>query len=151
VVFWKKTVWESRTGDPHRYQVMYLRVYDTLDISYQSVPSPSPYYPITHVYRSIGHRNSNPQPLTESVTRLMYLRVYDNRDSSHQSVPSPSLYYSLTHPHSTLPTTTLLTITCTQVLWFLERLTRPTVSWCVTTRTRLTVCLPTQPSVCETF
>ncbi len=47
--------------------------------------------------------------------------------------------------HRTLPTPTLLTITWTQVLWFLESLTRPTVTCCVTTRTRLTVCLPVQP------
>ena len=81
----------------------------------------------------------------------LYLRVYDNRDSSRQTSPSPSLYYSLTHAPNTLPTPTHLTITWTQVLWFLERLTRPTVSYYVTTRTRFTVCLPTQPSVCEVF
>ena len=52
---------------------------------------------------------------------------------------------------SKLPTPTLITITCTQVLWFLERLTRPAVSFCETTRTRLTICLPAQPSVCEAF
>jgi hypothetical protein len=55
------------------------------------------------------------------------------------------------HAHSTLPTPTLITITCTQVLWCLERLTRPTVSCDETTRTRLTICLPAQPSVCEAF
>jgi hypothetical protein len=33
------------------------------------------------------------------------------------------------HAHSTFPTPTLITITCTQVLWCLERLTRPTVSF----------------------
>ena len=101
--------------------------------------SPSVCYSLTHAHRSIGYRNRNPQPLTESAARLMYLCVYDSRDSSHQSAPSPSVCYSLTHAHSTLPTPTLLTITCTQVLWFLERLTRPTVSCCETTRTRLTV------------
>jgi hypothetical protein len=132
-------------------RLMYVSVYDSRDNSHQPAPSPSPCYPLTHAYRSIGYRNHNPQPLTESVSRLMHLRVYDSRDSSHQSVPSPSLYYSLTHAHNTLPTPTILTITCTQVLWFLERLTRPTVSCCVTTRTSLTVCLPTQPSVFETF
>ncbi len=43
----------------------------------------------------------------------------------------------------TLPTPTLLTITSTQVLWFLECLTWTVgVSYYVTTRTRLTVCLP---------
>jgi hypothetical protein len=109
------------------------------------------HYSLTHSHRSIGYRNRNPQSLIESAVRLMYLRVYDNRDNSHQSVSSPSLSYSLTHTHNTLPTPTILTITCTQVLWFLESLTRPTVSCYVTTRTRLTVCLPEQPSVCETF
>ncbi len=65
---------------------------------------------------------ANKQTLTESAARLMYLRVYDNRVSSHQPAPSPSLCYLLTHAHITLPTTTLLTITYTQVLWFLESL-----------------------------
>ena len=117
----------------------------------QPAPSPSLCYSLTHAHRSIGYRNRNPQPLADSAARLMNLRVYDSRDSSHQSAPSPSLCYSFTHGHSTLPTPTLITITCTQVLWFLERLTRPAVSFCETTRTRLTICLPTQPSVCESF
>jgi hypothetical protein len=124
---------------------------DSRDRSRQHAPSPSLCYSLTHAHRSIGYRNRNPQLLAESAARLMYLRVYDNRDSSHQSAPSPSLSYSLTHAHNTLPTTTFITITCTQVLWFLERLTSPTVSCCETTRTRLTICLPEQPSVCEAF
>ena len=131
-------------------RLMYLRVYDSRDSSRQPAPSPSLCYSLTHAHRSIGYRNRNPQLLADSSARLLYLRVYDSRVSSHQPAPSPSLCYSLTHAHSTLPTPTLLTITCTQV-WFPERLTRPTVSCCVTTRTRLTVCLPAQPSVCEVF
>jgi hypothetical protein len=39
----------------------------------------------------------------------------------------------------------------TDLIWFLERLTRPAVSCCETTRTRLTICFPAQPSVCEAF
>jgi hypothetical protein len=113
--------------------------------------SPSLCYSLTHAHSSIGYRNRNPQPLTESDARLMYLRVYDNRVSSRQPAPSPSLCFFLTHTHNTLPTPTLLTITCTQLLCLLERLTWPTVSCCVTTSTRLTVCLPAQPSVCEAF
>ena len=139
-------------------RLMYSRVYDSVPVVYDSrdsswkpVSSPSVWYSLTHPHRSIGYRNRNPQPLTESVVRLMNLRVYDNRDNSHQSVPSPSLSYSLRHAHNTLPTPTIITITYTQVLWFLERLTRPTVSCCETTRTSLTICLPAQPSVCETF
>jgi hypothetical protein len=132
-------------------RLMYLRVYNSRDNSHQSVPFPSLYYSFTHAHWSIGYHNHNPQLLSESTTRLMHLRVYDNRDDSHQSAPSPSLCYSLTHAHNTLSTPTLLTITCTQVLWFLECLTRPTVSSCETTRTRFTVCLPVQPSVCESF
>jgi hypothetical protein len=116
-----------------------LRVYDSRDSSRQPAPSPSLSYSLTHAHRSIGYRNRNPQLLADSAARLMYSRVYDNRDSSHQSAPSPSLCSSLTHAHSTLPTPTLITITCTQVLWFLERLTRPAVSFCETT------------SVCEAF
>jgi len=120
---------------------------DTATIVYESPPSPapSPSSPssLTHVHRCIGYHNHNPQPLAESSVRLMYLRVYDSRDTSRQSAPSPSLCYSLTHVHSTLPTLTLFTITCTQVLRLLESLVGSTVSCCVTTRTRLTVCLPT--------
>jgi hypothetical protein len=119
-------------------------IYDSRDSSRQPSPSPSLCYSLTHAHRSIGYRNHNPQPLSDSAARLMHLRVHDNRDNSHQSAHSPSLCYSLTHAHSTLPTPTLITITCTQVLWFLERLTRPTVSCCETTRTRLTICLPVQ-------
>ncbi len=132
-------------------RLMYLRVYDSQDSSRHPSPSPSLWYSLTHVHRSTSYHNHNPQSLTESAERLMYLRVYDNRDSPHQSAPSPSLSYSLTHVHNTLPTPTFLTITCTQVLWFLERLTRSTVSCYETTRTRLTVCLPTPPSMCEAF
>ena len=122
-------------------RLMHLRVYDSRDSSRQSAPSPSVCSSLTHAHRSIGYRNCNPQPLAESAARLMHLRVYDSRDISRQSSPSPSVCCSITHLHSTLPTPTLLTITCTQVLWFLERLTRPTVSCWETTRTRLTVCL----------
>ncbi len=94
---------------------MYLRVYDSRDSSRQPAPSPSLYYLFTHAHRSIGYRNLNPQPLADSSPRLMYLRVYDSRVRSHQPAPSPSLYYLFTHAHSTLPTPTLITITCTQV------------------------------------
>ena len=114
-------------------------------------PSPSLCYSLTHAHRSIGYRNRNPQPLADSSARLMYLRVYDSRVSSHQPAPSPSLCYLLTHAHSTLPTPTLITITCNQVLWCLERMTRPTVSCCETTRTRLTICLPAQPVCARRF
>jgi hypothetical protein len=136
---------------------MYLRVYHNRDTSRQPAPSLSLCYSLTHPHRSIGYHNPNPQPLADSAARLMYLCVYDNRDSSRQTAPSPSLCYSLTHAHRsigyrnrnpqplpdsaarlmhllthahrTLPTPTLITIRCTQVLWFLERLTRSTVSF----------------------
>jgi hypothetical protein len=128
-------------------RLMYLRVYDNRENSRQPTPSPSLYYSLTHTHRSIGYRNRNPQPLADSSARLMYLRIYDSRVSSHQAAHSVSLCYSFTDAHRTFPTPTLITISCTQVLWCLERLTRPTVSCCETTRTRLTICLPTQPSV----
>jgi hypothetical protein len=117
-----------RNRNPHpltdsAVRLMYLRVYDTRDSSHQPAPSPSLCYSLTH-----GHR---------SPARLMYLRVYDSRVRSHQPAPSPSLCYLLTHAHNPLPTSTIITITWTQVLWFLERLTRPTVSCCENTRTRL--------------
>jgi hypothetical protein len=114
-------------------RLMYLRVYDSRVNSRQTAPSPSLCYSLTHAHRSIGYRNRNPQRLADSAAGIMYLRVYDNRDSSHQSTPSPSLCSSLTHAHITLPTPMLITITCTQVLWFLERLTRTAVSFCETT------------------
>jgi hypothetical protein len=96
--------------------------YSKSDRRVARAPVLSPCSSLTHAHRSIGYRNHNPQSLAESVVRLMYLRVYDTRDSSRQTVPSPSLCYSFTHAHSTLPTPTLLTITFTQVLWFLESL-----------------------------
>ena len=65
---------------------------------------------------------ATPSLWMKSAVRLMHLRVYDRRDTSHQPAPSPSLCYLLTQVHNTLPTSTLLTITCTQVLWFLEPL-----------------------------
>ncbi len=65
-------------------------------------PALSPLSSLTHTHRCIGYSNRNPQPLTESSTRLMYLRVYDNRDTSRQSAPSPSLCYSLTHAHRSI-------------------------------------------------
>ncbi len=87
-------------------RLMYLRVYDSRDSSHQPAPSPSLCYSLTHTHcdrdRSIGYRNLNPQPLTDSAVRLMYLRVYDRRVSSRQLAPSPSLYYSLTHAHRSI-------------------------------------------------
>ena len=106
-----------RNRNPHQpltdssARLMYLRVYDSRDISRQPVPSPSLSYSFTQGHRSIGYRHHPPQPLSDSSTRLMYLRVYDSRVSSHQTAPSPSLCYSLTHGHSTFPTPTLITIT----------------------------------------
>jgi len=51
------------------------------------------------------------------------------------TAPSPSPPTSLTHVHSIqTPTPTLLTFTCTQVLWFLSRLTRPRDSHSQTSR-----------------
>jgi hypothetical protein len=97
------------------------------------------------------YRNRNPHLLDDSAARLMYSRVYDNRDSSHQSAPSPSLCSSLTHAHSTLPTPTLITITWTQVLWFLECLTRTAVSFCETTRTSLLYVYPRNPVCARRF
>ncbi len=136
---WKKILKKNRiapSSPKHRplavsaARLMYLRVHDSRDSSRQPAPSPSPFYPFTHTHRSIGYHNLNPQSLTVSTERLIHLRVYDSRDSSRHPAPSPSLYYSLTHAHNTLPTP---------------------ISCCVTTRTRLTLCLPTQPSVCEAF
>jgi hypothetical protein len=65
-------------------------------------PALSPCYSLTHAHRSIGYRNRNPQPLSDSSARLMYLRVYDRRDTSRQPAPSPSLCYSLTHVHRSI-------------------------------------------------
>ena len=134
--------------------------YSTSDHRVPRAPALFPHSSLTLTHWSIGYRNHNPQPLTESSQKLMYLRVYDSRESSHHPPPSPSLYYSShiqtglfvianhnpqsltessTSTHSTLPTLTFLTITCTQVLWFLESLVRSTVSCCLTTRTGVPV------------
>jgi hypothetical protein len=130
---------------------MYPRVYDSRVRSRHPAPSPSLSYSFTHVHRSIGYRNRNPQPLPDSSARLMYLRVYDSRVRSRHPAPSPSLSYFLTHAHRTLPTPTLITITCTQVLWCLEGLTRTTVSCCETTRTRLLYVYPRNPVCARRF
>jgi hypothetical protein len=76
--------------------------YSKSDSSLARAPALSPCYSLTHAHRSIGYRNRNPQPLTDSAVRLMYLRVYDSRDSSRQPAPSPSLCYSLTHAHRSI-------------------------------------------------
>ncbi len=120
----------------------------TVEIALASLHPLRPYATRSHMHTGpLVIATATPSLWAESATRLMYLRVYDSRDSSRQPAPSPSVCYSLKHAHSTLPTPTILTITCTQVLWFLELLTRPTVSCCETTRTRLTVCLLAQPSL----
>jgi len=126
-------------------RLIYLRVYDSRASSSKPTLSPSSLcYSLTHSHRSIGYR-SIPQPVADSAARLIYLRVDDNRAISSKPTPSPlSLYYSLKLAHSiytpTHPTPTLLTFTCTQVLWFLVCLTRSRASG-VTTRsaTRLTI------------
>jgi hypothetical protein len=116
-------------------------VYDNRDGVSEPTPFPSLPSSFTHVHRCIGYRNPHWQSLSKSA-RLTYPSVYDSRDrNSEPSLfsPPPS---SLTHVHNihtpTLPT--LLTFTCTQVLWFLSSLTRSRVSG-VTTRpaTRLTI------------
>jgi hypothetical protein len=64
--------------------------------------------------------------------KLTYLSVFDSRDGVSELSPSPSPPSSLTHVHSiqshTLPTSTLLNFTCTQVPWCLACLTRPRAS-----------------------
>jgi hypothetical protein len=91
---------------------MYLRVYDNRNSSRQSAPSPSLAYSLTHVHRSIGYRNRNPQLLSESAVRLMYFRVYDSRDNSRQPfTPRPYV------PHSHMDTGPLVISTATPSLW----------------------------------
>ncbi len=123
-----------------------------------TTPYPSPPSSFTYVHRCIGYRNPNWQSLTKSV-RLTYFSVYDNRDRSSESTlfePFSTLPSSFMHVHivqtPTLPTPMFFTFTCTQVLWFLSRLTRSRVSR-VTTRPviRFNLFLPTQPIVCEVF
>ena len=56
---------------------------------------------------------------------ILMIRVFDIRDGSWKSDPSPVLCHSLKHAHVSLLTTpTFITITCTQVLWFLSRLVK---------------------------
>ncbi len=118
-------------------------------------PSPSVPSSLTYEHRWIGSRNPNWHTVTNSV-KLSYLSVYDNRDDASEPTPSPSQPSSFKHVHSiqshTLPTSTLLTFMCTQVLWCLERLVRISFSG-VTMRpdTSLLLFLLTQHSVSETF
>jgi hypothetical protein len=88
--------------------------------------------------------------------RETVVSVYDNRDDGSEPTPSPSQPSSFKYVHSiqshTLPTSTLLTFMCTQVLWCLERLVRISFSG-VTMRpdTSLLFFLLTLHSVSETF
>ena len=59
------------------------------------------------------------------------------------------MYSTSPHHNKQRITPTLITITSTQVLWCLERLTRTTVSYYETTRTNLTICLPARNPVCS--
>jgi hypothetical protein len=150
-------------------RLLYLCVYDSRDSSHHPAPSPSLGYSLTHAHRSIGYHNGyhnrNPQTLTESTVRLMHLRVHDNRDNSPQPEPSPSLVYSLTHVHRSigyrnrnpqpLPESTVrlmhLRVYNSRDNSYQSSPSPSLVSCYVTTRTRLTVCLPAQPSVFEVF
>ncbi len=139
-------VWQQEWRNP-----VYTRRINSSTFVFKSFITPILIYKFC-LYRSLSWfiiKHSHRLYLTRA--RLMYLRVYDSRVSSHQPAPSPSLCYLVTHEHRTLPTPTFITFTCTQVLWFLESLTSPVVSFDETTRTMITICLPTQPSVGETF
>ena len=69
--------------------------YSTSDHRVERVPVLSPCSSLTLPHWSIGYHECNPQPLTESSSRVMYLRVYDSRDF-------PSLWYSFTHTHRSI-------------------------------------------------
>jgi hypothetical protein len=105
---------------------------DRWDRSRQTAPSPPLCYSLTHAHRSIGYRNLNPQSLSESVVRPMYLRVLQCQSTYLLPARTLPVRILLTHTYTQHPpratTPTLLTITHTQVLWFLPCLVRPTTS-----------------------
>ncbi len=108
-------------------------MYDSRDRVSETAHSPSPLSSLTYVHRFIGYRNPTNKHFMTTSARLMYLSMYEKRDSVSEHTPSPSPWRSsLTYVHNihtpTLPTSTLLTITCTQVLWFIASLTRYRVS-----------------------
>jgi hypothetical protein len=142
---------------------MYLTCVVCMTAEVAFLPHTLPVFPLLVHGCTQVHRLSQ-TPLTESVqvretdvskcvcprtSQMGLLRAHPPRPP--RTPPS-----SLTHVHNIqtpiLPTPTLLTFTCTQVLWFLSSLTRSRTSG-VTTRpaTSLTIFLPAQPSVCEAF
>jgi hypothetical protein len=111
-------------------------------VAFTLAPTPCSRSSLSHAYRFMGFfRNQNGRlaasanPTTSSASDSIV---------AFTPAPTPCSRSSLSHAHSihtpTLPTPTLLTFTCTQVLWFLPCLTRSRVSG-VTTRpvTRLTI------------
>ncbi len=124
-------------------RLTYLSVYDIRDGASESEPSPSPPSSLSHAHRFDGSHNPNWHTMPTSA-RMTYLSVDDSRDGASESAPSPSPPSSLTHTHiiqsHNLPTPTLLTFMCTQILWCLTCLVRSRSS-VVTMRpdTRLTI------------
>ena len=126
--------------------------YSVSDIIVAFTPTPTPrsLSSLSHTHKFMGFfrnrtslRTASENPTTYSVSDGLVSFIL---------TPTPRSHYSLLPTHiidtPTLPTPTLLTFTCTQVLWFLARLTR-TRSSGVTTRpdTRLTI-FPTRVTQC---
>jgi hypothetical protein len=143
-------------------------IYDNRDSSWQTVPSPSLFYSLTHTHRSLVTGTTTPilwlNPprdlciyvyMTTEITLVSLdpLRPYAPCHTCTQvdltSLHPPRPYATVSHIHTTPSPRPHSSRSHT--LGFLESLTRTTVSYCVTTRTSLTVCLPSWPSVCEVF
>ncbi len=83
-----------------------------------------------------------------------YLLVFHHTDTQIKvfyldltlSIHNKQTKFSL--PPSTIPTTTLLTLSCTQVLWFLARLTRTRPSGVATRPTPRITIIPTRSTQC---
>ena len=113
-------------------------------------PNPRSRCSLSHAHKFMGFFGNRTALAAASASPT----TYSVSDSivAFTPAPTPRSRCSLSHTHSihtpTLPTSTLLTFTCTQVLWFLARLTRPRASG-VTTRhaPRLTI-IPTRGTQC---
>jgi hypothetical protein len=109
---------------------------------------------LSHTHHFMGfslNRNSLP---TVSPTPTIY--GVSDTTLTFTPTPTPRSCSSLSPTHRihipTPPTSTFLTFTCTQVLWFLSRLTRPCASdGPLDPVLVLLLFLSTQSSVCESF
>ncbi len=118
-------------------------------VAFTLTPTPRSRYLLSHPHKFMGFRNRTTLPAASEIPT-----TYSVSDIivTFTLTPTPRSHCSLSHTHRIhtpiLPTSTILTFTYTQVLWFLACLTRSRVSG-VTTRPgpSLTI-IPTHTTQC---